>query len=56
MKGGFQPKSPKKMTQKKKKNRSKSSSRKSVSYIGGRKRRGTAKQTLFSDWFTPMKL
>lgn len=53
MKGGFQPKSPKKGTQKRRKSTSsKSTSSKSVVYTGGRKnRRRTAKRGMFSKWF-----
>lgn len=54
MKGGFQIKSLKKSTHKKRKYRimSKTNSSKSISYTGGRKsRRRTAKRGMFSKWF-----
>lgn len=55
MKGGFQPKSPKKGTHKRRKSNSSSkmtSSKSPASYTGGRKsRRRTGKRGLFSKWF-----
>ena len=55
MKGGFQPKSPKKGTHKRRKSNSSSkmtSSKSPVSYTGGRKsRRRSAKRGMFRKWF-----
>jgi hypothetical protein len=54
MKGGFQPKSPKKNTHKRRKSRSTAkmtSSKSPVSYTGGKSRTRKAKQGLFRKWF-----